>query len=468
MKAVSFVKVFILLCGEVTYILSLIGILTIVAIVALLIWNKTSPIVIMIIVPIIGALVAGFSFSEIGVFFEDGIASVMNVVVMFIFAIIFFGIMQDTGLFDPMINKLVQLSGGNVVKVAVATVLIAAITQLDGAGASTFLITIPALMPLYQRLKMNPYLLLFLIAGSASTMNMLPWGGPVGRAASVLGMDPNELWHPLIPIQIIGVILMIGLAVLLGFREKRKIEKKYGFVDGTAAPVEEAEDDKETDNQSKKEETDVHGNSLKKPKLIWVNAALAVAVIATLVSGIIPSGLAFMIGVAIALPINYPNVKDQTARLRAHAPSALTLAGIILAAGLFLGILNGTGMLNAIATDFIAILPDSLTQYIHLIIGVLGLPFDMLLSTDAYYFALFPLVEQIASSIGTGSLSTAYAMIIGNIVGTYISPLAPSVWLAIGLSGLEMGKHIRYSFFWLWGLSILLLFIAVMFGIITI
>src|SRR5690625_4252312 len=116
--------------------LSLIGILTILTIVVLLIWNRTSPIVIMIILPVIGALIAGFSVAEIGVF-EDGIAQVMNVVVMFIFAIIFFGIMQDAGLFEPIINKMIALSGGNVVKVAVATVLIAAIGQLDGSGAST-------------------------------------------------------------------------------------------------------------------------------------------------------------------------------------------------------------------------------------------------------------------------------------------------------------------------------------------
>src|SRR5690625_302337 len=208
--------------------LSLIGILTILTIVVLLIWNRTSPIVIMIILPVIGALIAGFSVAEIGVFFEDGIAQVMNVVVMFIFAIIFFGIMQDAGLFEPIINKMIALSGGNVVKVAVATVLIAAIGQLDGSGASTFLITVPALLPLYQRLKMNPYLLLLLVGGSARIMNMIPWAGPLGRAASVLEMDVTELWRPLIPIQVIGMLLMIGLAIFLGLMEKRRIERKYG------------------------------------------------------------------------------------------------------------------------------------------------------------------------------------------------------------------------------------------------
>src|SRR5690606_22504605 len=146
----------------------------------------------------------------------------------------------------------------------------------------------------------------------------------------------------------------------------------------------------------------------------------------------------------------------------------LTMASIILAAGLFLGILNGTGMLNAIATDAVNILPASVAPYLHIIIGILGVPFDLLLSTDAYYFGLFPVAEQIAATYGVPSLSTAYAMIIGNIVGTFVSPLAPAVWLALGLSGLEMGKHLRYSLFWLWGLALVLLFIAVILGVVQI
>lgn len=443
--------------------LSVIGFLTILVIVALLISGKVTPIVAMVIPPIIGAFIAGFTFSELGTFFDDGIATVISVAVMFIFAIIFFGIMQDVGLFDPIISKMVAWSRGNVILVSIATVLIATIAQLDGSGASTFLITIPALLPLYKRLKMNPYLLLLLVGGSAAIMNMLPWAGPLGRTASVLGMDVTELWQPLIPIQAIGMVLMLILAVFLGMREQRRIIKKYGSLE-LAATVDMTADEAFQDGPDAAE-TD---NSLVRPKLLWVNAILAITIIALLMSGIIPAGLAFMIGVAIALPINYPNTKDQMDRIRAHAPSALTMASIILAAGLFLGILNGTGMLNAIATDAVNILPASVAPYLHIIIGILGVPFDLLLSTDAYYFGLFPVAEQIAATYGVPSLSTAYAMIIGNIVGTFVSPLAPAVWLALGLSGLEMGKHLRYSLFWMWGLSLVLLFIAVLMGLIQV
>lgn len=438
--------------------LSIIGFLTILVIITLLISGRVSPLVAMVIPPIIGALIAGFSLADIGEFFDSGISSVINVAVMFIFAIIFFGIMQDAGLFEPLINKMIALSKGNVVVVAIITVLIAVVAQLDGSGASTFLITIPALLPLYLRLRMNPYLLLLLVAGAAAIVNMVPWGGPLGRVASVLKTDVTELWYPLIPLQIIGIILMLVLAVSFGIREKKRIVSQFGSLAAS-------NEDEVSSMGVVSSELD---KDLQRPKLLWINALVSILVIGTLVAGIIPAGLAFLIGVAIALPINYRSTKDQMERIRAHAPNALTMASIIIAAGLFLGILNGTGMLTAIANDAVQIMPSFMSSYLHIIVGILGVPFDLLLSTDAYYFALFPVVEQIGLSFDIDSLSTAYAMIIGNIVGTFVSPLAPAVWLALGLSGLEMGKHLKYSFFWMWGLSILLLFIATLIGIIHI
>ncbi|MCF6411407.1 CitMHS family transporter [Pseudalkalibacillus salsuginis] len=440
--------------------LSFIGFFIILLIVSLLISGKVTPIVAMVLPPIIGALLAGFTFSEIGGFFEEGIGSVISVAIMFIFAIIFFGIMQDVGLFDPMINKMVALSRGNVITISVVTVLIATVAQLDGSGASTFLITVPALLPVYNRLKMNPYLLLLLVGGAASIMNMLPWAGPLGRTASVLGVDVTELWRPLIPIQISGIVLMIVLAVFLGMREQRRIIKKYGSLE-IAATAEQLEYDPD---MTEKSDT----STKEKSKLLWLNSILALAVIGVLVSGLIPAGLAFMIGVSIALPINFPHVKDQMETIRAHAPNALTMASIILAAGLFLGILNGTGMLTAIANDIVSVLPATIAPFLHLIVGILGVPFELILSTDAYYFALLPVVEQIATGFGIDSLSTSYSMIIGNIVGTFVSPLAPAVWLALGLSGLEMGRHLRYSVFWMWGLSLVLIVIAIFIGLIQV
>ena len=431
--------------------LSLIGFATIITIVTLLIRGQVIPIVALTLIPILGALIAGFGMAEIGEFFKSGLGSVMNVVVMFIFAIIFFGILQDGGLFDPLINKMIQLTRGNIITICIGSVVIAAIAQLDGSGASTFLITIPALLPLYKRMRISPYLLILLIGGSASIMNMIPWGGPLGRTASVINVDVTDLWRPLIPVQVVGMILMVGLATLLGIREKRRIAALPPL---TAAQLEE-------------DTSDAAPIEINK-RLYLFNLLLSIAIIAILVTGIIPAGFAFMIGVAIALPVNFRSIKLQNECIKRHAPNALSMASIILAAGVFLGVLNGTGMLTAIAENLISIMPDFMGRYIHLIIGFFGLPFDLLLSTDAYYFALLPVVNQIAATYDIPATSTAYSMIVGNIVGTFVSPFSPALWLALGLANIEMGRYIRYAFFWMWGIGILLLIAAVMMGIITV
>lgn len=435
--------------------LSIIGLLVILTIVILLITQKLNPIVALVVIPFIGAVVAGFGAGEITEFFNDGISSVISVVIMFIFAILFFGIMQDTGMFNPLITRMVKLSKGNVILVAMATVIIGAIAHLDGSGASTFLITIPALLPLYKKLNMSPYMLVMLIGMSASIMNMVPWGGPLGRTAAVLGVDASELWQPLIPLQGVLIILLVAMAAFIGSLEKKRLFKKDMLIEGV-----------NFDNFNLDHEIDAETESLKRPKLLWFNLLLTLSVVGLLMSGLLPAGLIFMLAVSIALPVNYRNMNMQMDRIKAHAPSALMMAAIILAAGSFLGILENTGMLNSLAEDIVVILPAFLVPFLHYIIGFFGAPLELVLNTDAYYFALLPVVEQIVSAHSVESITAAYSLMIGNVIGTFISPFSPALWLAVGLAGLEMGRYIKYAVLWVWGFSILALAAAFMMGII--
>src|SRR5699024_1070009 len=157
-----------------------------------------------------------------------------------------------------------------------------------------------------------------------------PWAGPLGRAASVLDMDVTELWRPLIPIQIIGMVLILLLAAFLGYMEKRRIEKKYGS--STIAL------DETRDLQAEGE----------KPKLLWANLLLNNLVIIMVVWGVISGRLIFMITVSNALIMKYRTAEKQNNSIKNNAASALTMGTIILAAGSFLGNLSGTGMLDSI------------------------------------------------------------------------------------------------------------------------
>ncbi|MAD60491.1 MAG: citrate transporter [Myxococcales bacterium] len=430
--------------------LSFIGLALVATCVALLLSGRASPFVTFSTLPVIFALIAGFSTAEIQSFFLSGLHKVTPIAVMFIFAILFFSLMQEKGLFEPMITAVVKRAANRVVAIPIATVSIATIAHLDGSGASTFLICIPTLLPVYERLKLSPYLLLLLVSASASVMNMLPWGGPLGRAASVIQTDPTSLWYHLIPVQISALCLLLVGAFLLGHREKKRRthDDQFETVSGSI------------DDLATADSTLDQGVYRSLGLNWWFNLCLTLGVIGLLFSGIFSAALVFIMALSLALSCNRMSIKEQHQFIKRHAWSALQMAMIIFAAGIFLGVLTESKMLHALAQSMMQFLPETLLTYIHIIIGILGVPFELILNTDAYYFALLPIVQQATSPYGVSSESVVYAMLIGNIIGTFISPFSPALWLALGLAKLDMGEYLRYAFAWIWALSLLLMLVA--------
>lgn len=433
--------------------LTIIGVLIIITIVTLLMLGRTSPIIAMSIVPLIGALIAGFSFSEISGFFEAGILKVTKVATMFLFAILFFSILKEQRTFDPVIRMMIKLTKGNVIIVAIGTALLAAVVHLDGSGAATFLIIIPALLPLYRELGMSPYLMLFLMAGSMGVMNMIPWGGPLGRASAVTGIDASILWQHIIPVQILGVLGMVGVATLAGMREKRRIAA--AVLNGTTPFDMDYAGEKFEDNLSYEPVS----------KFFWFNVSLILIAVICLAFGLFSAPYVFMIALSLLLLVNFKTPKEQMEVIGKHAPQALSMVAIIFAAGAFLGILSESGMLSAIAHDLIRILPESWIPQVHIAVGILGVPLDIFTSTDAYYFALLPVIQEVAATAHVPADAVVYAMAIGNNAGTFVSPFSPATWLAMGLAGIDMGRHLRYSFMWIWLFSFYLLAVGYFLGL---
>lgn len=450
-------------------VLTIAGLAIIGVTVGLLIWGKVSPVVAMALVPTVGALVLGFGFEDLQAFFTSGLDQVMSIVVMFIFAIIFFGILSDAGLFDPVIRRLILMTRGRVLLVTIGTVVIGAVAHLDGAGATTFLLTIPALLPLYQALNMSKYLLLLLVSLSASIMNMVPWGGPLIRSATVINEDPGEMYQQLVPLQGVGMVMLLGLAVLLGVREIRRINAKVGTgMVQSVGNVDVRTIANDFSARQLEDRKDLVGKINSHPVIYWLNIVVVIAVLTTMLAGWLDPALSFVLGVSVLLPMNFNSAKLQIDRMKAHAPNALMMASVIIAAAVFLGVLNESGMLENVALAMLQIIPESVGQYLHIIVGVFGVPLDMLTSTDAYYFSVMPVVEATASQFGVAATSTAYAMLIGNVIGTFVSPFAPAVWLAMGLAEADIGKHIRYSFVIMWGFSVALLLVAMLMGIVQV
>ncbi|MGV0435297.1 CitMHS family transporter [Corynebacterium ureicelerivorans] len=440
--------------------LTLLGLAIIVVTVGLLLKGKTHPIVAMTLIPIVGAVLTGAGVAEISDYYLDGLDRVMNVVVMFIFAIIYFGILSDVGLFEPVITALIKATRGTPLLVTLGTAAIAIVAHLDGSGSTTFLLTIPALLPLYEAMNISRYVLLTIVALSASVMNMLPWGGPVGRASSVIGPSPNEIWTHLLPVQGVAIVLVFIVAAIFGLVESRR--SGAGQAAGAVNVDAIAEDFARTQQE---ERSKLKFTQRTDAWVTWVNALITVALIGVLVSGLASPAPTFLVGTALLLVINFASLEDQSDVLRRHAPTALSMAGVILAAAMFLGILDGTGMLEQIALSLIAVLPEAVGPYIHIIVGLLGVPLDLATSTDAYYFSVLPIVQQTAEAFGVSGMGAASAMIVGNVIGTFVSPFSPALWLALGLARGEMGKYIRLAFPVCWAFSIALVLGAWAFGI---
>ncbi|MDK4311353.1 citrate:proton symporter [Corynebacterium accolens] len=448
--------------------LTLMGLAIIFVTVGILIRGRVNPIIPMTLVPVIGAVIAGFGIEDIADFFGEGLSSVINVVVMFIFAIIFFGILQDVGLFTPVIRSLIKATRSNVMAVTIGTAAIGIVAHLDGSGSTTFLITIPALLPLYRALHMSRYVLITIVALAASVMNMVPWGGPLGRAGAVVEQDPNDIWLHLLPIQGVAVVLIFAIAALLGWREKRRLAKlqESGEIKGAIS----VDVNSLADDFSAKQAEEQQKLGFRYRKARWVtiaNIVVALAVLAALLSGLLPPAPAFLIATTIALVVNFDGAMEQGDALRRHAPNALSMAGVIIAAAMFLGVLNETKMLEEIALSLVNILPESVAPYLHVIVGFFGVPLDLLTSTDAYYFSVLPIVQGTVESFGVSGMGAASALIIGNVVGTFVSPFSPALWLALGLADGQMGKYLKIAFPIAWVFSIFLVAIAFFTGMLA-
>ena len=428
---------------------AVVGFAMIICIVALLLKGKMSPIVVLTVIPAVAALILGHGPVEIADFIKEGVKTTTNNGILFIFSVIYFGVMSDTGMFDVIVNFLVKKAGNNVIAVTVATAIIATIAHLDGTTATTVLITIPALYPVYKAMKIDAKILLCLTGACMGVMNLLPWGGPVARAATVLSMDANDLWHILIPIQIVGLIFNIVVAVLLGM-----LAIKQGAGAGKGEKVEQ-------DQKTKDEEI-----ALRRPKLLIFNLALTIALIAVLSAGLVTSYVAFMIALSLALAVNYPNLKTQDKLVKMHAPAALIISATLFSAGAMVGIFDGTGMLTEMANAIMSIIPGFLGQFIHIIFGILALPLGLCIGTDAYFYGIMPLVMQVGETYGVASLSTALTMVIGKNLALMVSPLVPATYLAIGLTDVELKDHMKFSIPIYWGISIVMLVIGVILGIV--
>lgn len=418
---------------------------------ALIMTKRMSVLTALALVPIAFGLLAGFG-PKLGPMMLDGIKALAPTGVMLTFAILYFGIMIDAGLFDPVVRLVVRLVHGDPVKIVVGTAALALFVSLDGDGSTTYLITTTAMLPLYLRLKMDRLVLASVIMQAGGVMNILPWGGPTARAAAALKLDMGQVFPPLVPGMIVGAAWVLFVAWLLGRRERKRLgilsDARLGDMHASMAESGNGED-----------------TSIRRPKLVWVNMLLTVALMIALLAGLLPLPVLFLVAFALALVINYPSLEEQKARIAANAGNALAVVSVIFAAGIFTGILSGTKMVDAIAGSVVALVPPALGPYLAVITGILSMPFTFFLSNDAFYFGVLPILTEAASHYGITAAEMARASLAGQPVHL-LSPLVPSTYLLVGLAKVEFGDHQKFTLKWTVATSLILLLVNLLTGVI--
>ncbi|MDQ0077219.1 CitMHS family transporter [Arthrobacter oryzae] len=464
--------------------LVLLGFAMIAVFMVLIMTKKLTPVLALIIVPTVFGLFAGAGLG-IGDMVLDSMKSMTSTAALLMFAIIYFGLMIDVGLFDPLVRFILRKLGNDPAKVVLGTAILAAAVSLDGDGSTTFILTTAAMLPVYLRLKMSPVVLTCVAGLANGTMNILPWGGPTARAATALKIDVNDVFVPMIPSLIAGLVVVFAFAWLLGLQERNRLRaiapEIWGMPDTAEQFTPEEFDGGSTaggsgsgtapvpatggpavggssvavlerneiladatlvdDRDSAMADTALDPNrKTLRPKLLWFNLGLTVAVMVMLVADLVPLPFVFMVGSAIALLVNFPNVKDQGAQLIAHAPSIVAVVSMVMAAAVLTGVLTGTGMVEAMSAWLVQIIPTSMGPFMAIITGVLSIPMTFFMSNDAFYFGVLPVLSETAAHYGISAAEMARASITGQPFHLQ-SPLVPAILLLVSLAKVDLGDH---------------------------
>jgi CitMHS family citrate-Mg2+:H+ or citrate-Ca2+:H+ symporter len=440
--------------------------------------KRVSVLVALILIPTAAGLVAGAG-AGLGKMMLEGITRVAPVGVMIIFAVLYFGLMLDVGLFEPMIRRLLRFVKGDPLKVALATAVLTMAVSLDGDGATTFLITISAMLPLYQRLGMNRLVLSGIVALGAGVMNILPWGGPTVRAMAALKADSSVIFNPVVPAMLVGILWVLTVAYIFGRRERARLGiAKLDYLPAAPQPAslsaavpgsnEAIGPDEDESDGALHAHAGERKVALERPWLFWFNTVLTVVLIIALLMSLLPLPILFVLAFAIALPVNYPSWEAQQKHLVSHAASVVTVSTMIFAAGIFTGVLTGTKMIEAMAAATVSVIPASLAGYLPLLVAVTSMPLSLVFTPDAYYFGVLPVLAQAAASFGIDPVLVGRGAILGQMTtGFPLSPLTASTFILIGLSGVDLGDHQRFIFLWAFGTTLVMTAFAFATGVLS-
>ncbi|GLV86331.1 citrate:proton symporter [Streptomyces lavendulae subsp. lavendulae] len=477
--------------------LTFLGFAMIATFLVLIMLKKMSPIAALVLIPALFCVFAGKG-AHLGDYVIDGVGKLAPTAAMLMFAIVYFGVMIDVGLFDPIVRGILRFCKADPMRVVVGTAVLAAIVSLDGDGSTTFMITVSAMYPLYKRLGLSLVVMTGVAATANGVMNTLPWGGPTARAATALKLDAADIFVPMIPALAVGLLCVFVLAYVLGLRERRRVgslvmpgeaeaEEESLVTVGSGGSAGRTDGGAQADMKAPgsggsgsapgtgpASDAVPEGDGFQgldpdrptlRPRLYWFNAALTVALLTAMIMELLPIPVLFLLGAALALTVNFPHMPDQKARIAAHADNVLNVAGMVFAAAVFTGVLSGTGMVKHMADWLVGAVPEGMGPHMALVTGLLSLPLTYFMSNDGFYFGVLPVLAEAGAAHGVSSLEIARASLVGQALHMS-SPLVPAVYVLVGMARVEFGDHTRFTVKWAALTSLVVLAAGMLFGII--
>jgi len=431
--------------------LAIVGFLIILVFMYLVMAKRITAMAGLILVPVVAALALGFG-PKMGTMIFDGVKKVAPTGIMITFAVMYFGIMINAGLFDRLVSVILKATKGDPLKVLVGTCVLAFGVSLDGDGVTTYMVTCTAMMPLVRQLGVNPLYAATVALMPASITNITPWGGPTARVLTMLQLDASDVFVPLIPGMAVAVVWCLFTAYYFGLKERKRLG--FSAHNVTISP--------ETITSAVAALGDA---DVKRPKLFWFNFSLTVLLLGGLIMEIMPLAVLFLLGAAIALVVNYPNVKEQQARITAQAENILPVVVMIFAAGTFTGILSGTKMLDQMAKLLITVIPPELGPHLGFVTAISSLPLTYFLTNDAFYFGVMPLIVKAAGVYGITPAQIGMAALVGQCAHL-LSPMVASTYLLVSLSGVNYGDFQRVALPWAMGSSVIMLIVVLLMGLV--
>lgn len=401
------------------------AIILILIVVATVITKKVPFNFVLLIVPIVCALILGYSVEETSTFVVEQLSSMMQSAgFMLLFAFLYFQMLTEAGVFDTIVTAVTTKLGNkmNVVVIMVLTSLIGGFSILTGNFTPAYLITFPILVPLYKKFDFDREAAFIIAQTAMSALCFIPWGIGMAYTASSAGLDAGELAAASMPWGLCFIPAIILQWVYFGWKHKKRV--------GTFQAVAEVETATE-----KKEE-----NPNLRPKLFWVNLLIFVIALAALgVFGVAPY-FVFIVATVVTAMLNYPkNFGEIFAKV---GPMYLNILVMLIAINVYQAVFNNTGMVGAISDALMQFCPEFLLRYIHIILLLLCVVIIYVIPFQIFN-ALYPIFISIGTGFGIPAVAVIAPFVCNLSLATSSTPTNSSTYTGCALTETEVQHYCR-------------------------